>query len=67
MKKTIERPHAVTAAELIKAIKTIAKKENNLENFELYLSIHFSEWLEKYAKTPDGLTYELKAFAEMEV
>lgn len=67
MKKAIERPHAATAAEFIKAIKTIAAKEENINNLECYLTHHFPVWLEKYANTPEGLVYELKAFAEMEV
>ena len=53
------------AIEFIKAIKTIALKENNLNNLECYLSYHFSVWLEKFANTPEKITAELKAFAEM--
>lgn len=56
-----------TAKEFIKAIKTIAAKEENLNNFESYLSRHFPAWLEKYANTPEGLVYEFRSFAEMEV
>lgn len=59
--------HEKTAKEFIKAIKAIASKEENLENLESYLSHHFETWLQKYANTPEGLTYELKAFAEMEI
>lgn len=67
MKKAIERPHAATAAEFIKAVKTIAAKEENLNNLECYLTHHFPVWLEKFASTPEKITAELKAFAEMEV
>lgn len=56
-----------TAAVFINAIKTIAEKPENLDNLELYLSHHFSAWLEKWANTPEGLAYELKHFAEMEL
>lgn len=55
------------AIEFIKAIKTIAQKENNLNNLECYLSHHFPVWLEKFANTPEKITAELKAFAEMEI
>ena len=56
-----------TAKLFIEAIKTIASKPENLENLELYLSMHFPKWLEVYANTPEKLTAELKAFAEMEI
>lgn len=50
----------------IEAIKTMASRENALNNFQLYLEWHFAGWLENYANTPDGITAELKAFAETE-
>lgn len=56
-----------TANEFIKVIKAIASKEENLENLESYLSHHFETWMQKYANTPEGLIYELRAFAEMEI
>lgn len=55
------------AHQFTEAIKTIAGKPQNLENLEYYLSIHFSEWLNKFANTPERITAELKQFAEMEV
>ena len=55
------------AKQFCKAIKTIAEKPENLENLELYLSIHFAMWLEKFANNPESITVELKAFAEMEI
>ena len=48
------------------SIVKLAQNPQNLENLETYLSYHFSEWLEKYANTPDGIAGELKAFSEME-
>jgi hypothetical protein len=60
-------PHEQIAHQLTEAIKTIASKPANLENLELYLSYHFSEWLKKFANTPETLTAEMKAFAEMEI
>ena len=55
------------ANEFITAIITLSEKPENLYNFELYLSYHFPEWLEKFANTPEKITAELKAFAQMEV
>ena len=55
------------AKKFIKAIRTIAEKENNLNNFQLYLSIHFDKWMEKFASNPEGLTAELESFANMEI
>lgn len=49
------------------AIKELANKPENLENLELYLSHHFSEWMEKYAYDPDCITGELKNFAKMDL
>lgn len=51
----------------VSAIKEIANKQNNLDNFESYLSQHFDAWMDKFANTPEGLTSELKSFAEMEI
>jgi hypothetical protein len=61
------KTYSIMADEFIKAIKTIVKKQKNLENLETYLTYHFPEWLEKYANTPGGIVSELKAFAEMEI
>ncbi len=56
-----------TAKEFIQAIKIIAEKPANLDNLECYLSHHFPEWLRKWANTPEGITSELKQFAEMDI
>jgi hypothetical protein len=50
----------------VEALKTMASRENALNNFQLYLENHFAVWLAKYANTPDAITAELKAFAEIE-
>lgn len=55
------------AKQFCDAIKTLAEKPDNLFNFECYLSHHFSVWMDKCASTPEGLTSEMKYFAEMEV
>lgn len=49
------------------AIRTIAKKPENINNLESYLTHNFTEWLEKYANCPETLAIEMKMFAEMEV
>ena len=41
----IERKFEQEAKQFCEAIKTIAEKPENLENLELYLSIHFATWL----------------------
>ena len=51
----------------VEAIKTIVSKPDNLDNFESYLSYHFDVWMEKFANSPEGLTSEVKHFAEMEI
>ena len=53
--------------EFCKAIKEMAQKQDNLDNFECYLSHHFDVWMEKFANSPEGLTSEVKHFAEMEI
>lgn len=49
------------------AIREIAKKPQNIDNFENYLGIHFSDWLKLYADEPYRLANEMKSFAEMEI
>lgn len=61
----IERKFEQEAKQFCEAIKAITEKPENLDNLECYLSYHFPVWLEKYANTPETITAELKAFAEM--
>ena len=61
----MKRKHEQTAKQFCEALRTIAEKPENLENFELYLSMHFPKWLEKFANTPENITAELRQFAEM--
>lgn len=63
----MERKYRQDAKEFCEAVKTIAGKPENLENLEIYLSIHFPKWLDKFANTPENITAELKQFAEMDV
>ena len=63
MLKTFEHEAGI----FCEAIKTIATRPENLENFELYLSLHFEKWLERWGNTPENIAAELKHFAEMEI
>ena len=66
--KVLYTPETMAAAaDFTDAIKTIATKPDNLENLKSYLSIHFSEWLEKYANRQENIAAELQAFATMEI
>lgn len=49
------------------AIKELANKPQNMENLELYLANHFSEWMKKFAYNPDWISSEIKDFAEMDL
>ena len=51
----------------IEEIKTMTSKPDNLDNFESYLSHHFDVWMKKFANSTEGLTSEVKHFAEMEI
>ena len=51
----------------VEAIKTMASKPENLQNFQWYLENHFDIWMKKWASSPEGLTSEVKHFAEMEI
>lgn len=55
------------AADFVAAVAEIARKPENLENLESYLSWHFSAWLAKYASTPEDMAAEMKEFARMEI
>ena len=62
----IERTHEESATRFCEAIKKLANNESALNNFNLYLSIHFDMWLKKYANTPENIAAELEAFAKIE-
>ena len=62
-----EREFEELAERFVEAIKRIATKEENLENLQHYLSMHFEQWLERFAKTPLAITCELESFANMEI
>ena len=62
----MKRKYEQTAKQFCEALQTIAGKPQNLENFELYLSMHFAEWLNQRAATPEAIASEIQSFAEME-
>lgn len=53
------------AEQFISAIRTLAEDEDKLDNFESYLSHHFTEWFRRYCTTPSGLVSEFCNFAEI--
>lgn len=53
------------ARQVCAAIKKMAENENTLNNFEIYLSFHFKEWLKKFANTPQDMACELQEFAKI--
>ena len=53
------------ALQFCEAIRTLAANPEHLNNLESYLTYHFTEWLTKYANTPDGIASELEQFANM--
>lgn len=55
------------ADQFVEAIKTIAEKPQNLDNLNYYLALHFGEWLERFANSPETITAEMREFAEMEI
>lgn len=55
------------AERFVEAIKRIAKKEENIDNFKYYLSMHFDRWVEKFANTPLLIVCEIESFADMEI
>lgn len=61
----MEGKYAREAAQFCEHIRTLASKPDNLDNLEHYLSRHFSEWLEKWANTPQDMAAEMREFADM--
>ena len=61
------RKYEKQAAEFCEAVRTLASNAENVENLESYLSQHFSEWISKWANSPENIAAEMKEFAEMEI
>lgn len=62
----MERNYKKEAERLSNAIRALASSPEALNNMECYLSIHFKEWLKKFAATPEDLSAELYAFSKIE-
>lgn len=62
-----EREFEELAKRFVEAIKKIAKKEDNIDNLQHYLSMHFESWLERFARTPLAIVCEMESFADMEI
>ena len=55
----------ILAAALAKSLRNFAENPEAIENFESYLSYHFTGWFQKYASTPAGLVSELDHFSNI--
>ena len=58
-------PYAKEAATFAEAIRNFAANKDAINNFEFYLSIHFEDWLNKFANTPEAMAEEIKCFSEI--
>lgn len=63
----MNKENELCAKAFVDAIKELALNQKKLDNLESYLSKHFDIWMERYANTPEGIIYELKGFAEIEI
>lgn len=63
----MKREYKEEAASVAQSIRELANKPDNLDNFESYLSMHFGEWLGRFATDPENMAYELKHFAQMDI
>lgn len=63
----IERKYTEEASRFCRAIERLAARPANMDNFELYLSLHFSDWLKKMANTPEDISFEVQFFADMDI
>ena len=63
----MNKENELCAKAFVNVIKELASNQKKLDNLENYLSEHFDIWMEKYANTPEGIIYELKGFAEIEI
>lgn len=60
------RENEMNAQKFCDAIRLMAKKPDNINNLENYLTEHFDIWLKCYGNSPEGIAMEMKTFAEME-
>ena len=62
-----EKKHEQSAKMLCDAIRAFGQNPEALDNFEAYLSIHFSVWLEKFANTPESIATEFEQFSKIAI
>lgn len=63
----MNREYKEEAASVAQSIRELASKPDNLDNLESYLSMHFWEWLKRFANNPENMACELKQFAQMDI
>ena len=61
----MKRDYQNEARQVADAVRELASHADALDNFELYLSAHFGEWLAKFANTPESMAGELREFASI--
>lgn len=61
--KNIKRPYEAEARHVCEAIRQFREHPERLDNFEIYLSHHFGEWLQKWANTPACMAEEFDKFS----
>ena len=61
----MKRDYQNEARQVADAVREMVANPDALDNFELYLSAHFGEWLAKFANTPESMAGELREFASI--
>lgn len=60
-----EKKHEQSAKILCDAIRAFTQSPEALDNFETYLSYHFSTWMDKFASTPECMAEEFEQFSKI--
>lgn len=61
----MKRDYQNEARQVADAVRELATHPDALDNFELYLSHNFGEWLGRFANTPESMAGELREFASI--
>lgn len=61
----MNRPYEQEAKIFCEAIKKLAENQYSLENLEIYLSLHFKNWLYYHANNPINIASELSEFSKI--
>lgn len=59
------RKYSEAARVFCEAVQALGADRDSLANLESYLSMHFGEWLEKYANTPEWIAAEMREFSRV--